>query len=336
MPPGQACGQHLAREQLERPHGVPLGEAGPLDAKDELGDAERTQGVDLRQDRLGPAEEKAASVERVPSLPERVRGREDVALSPVHVGLVLAGQVRPRDRDRLVVGRRDAGLAKHGQLLRLGAALGAEERELALHFRERSVRVYEPRVGKPGGAPHGGVAVRRHPDRGSRRLHRPGRQAGALQTVAVPLRRHLVALEQPPHDVELLAEDADPPLRRAERGGLLGAVAEPDAEHEAPAGDDVERRRLLGHLDRVQEREEEDSGSDAHVARLRREAGEERHRLEHLERRRQEVLAGEDRVEAGVAHEAHLLEVLGEPGGRILPGRVLRGYEETEAHAAEG
>jgi hypothetical protein len=44
------------------------------------------------------------------------------------------------------------------------------------------------------------------------------------------------------------------------------------------------------------------------------------------------MLAREDRVEAGVADEAHLLEVLGEPRSRIVSGWVLRRYEEAEAH----
>lgn len=40
-----------------------------------------------------------------------------------------------------------------------------------------------------------------------------------------------------------------------------------------------------------------------------------------------------NRVEAGVAHEADLLDVLREPRSRIVPGRVLRGDEEAEAHS---
>ena len=46
-------------------------------------------------------------------------------------------------------------------------------------------------------------------------------------------------------------------------GELLRAVAEPDAEHEPPAGDHVEERADLGQLDRVVQRQQHQIGPDA-------------------------------------------------------------------------
>ena len=76
---------------------------------------------------------------------------------------------------------------------------------------------------------------------------------------------HGLALEQAPDDVELLLEETQTPLRHAERVVLLLPVAEPQAEHEATARDGVERGRVLGHLDRVEEREEQDARAHAHL-----------------------------------------------------------------------
>src|ERR687891_2312707 len=131
--------QHLGPEELERPHGVAVQEPGPLDADDELGDAEQAQRGDLLADSLGRAEQEAAGVQVVPVAPQRVRGREYVALAPLDVGLVLARQVRPRDRERLLVRCRDARLAEHRQLRRLRAALGAEDLELPADLGDRRV-----------------------------------------------------------------------------------------------------------------------------------------------------------------------------------------------------
>ena len=150
-------------------------------------------------------------------------------------------------------------------------------------------------------------------------LERSRGQARPFQPVAVAGRRHLLTLEQPCDDFELLTVDPHSPGGQSEGGVLLVAVAEPDAEHEAPAGEDVERRRLLGDLDWVEEREQEDAGTDAEVARLGGQPAQQRHGLEHLVGSGEEVLAGEDRMEPGVAHEADLLDVLQEPYGRIRP-----------------
>ena len=46
------------------------------------------------------------------------------------------------------------------------------------------------------------------------------------------------------------------------------------------------------------------------------------------------MLPGEDRVEAAVAREANLFDVLPHACDEVVAGRVLRGDEEPEAHEA--
>jgi hypothetical protein len=67
------------------------------------------------------------------------------------------------------------------------------------------------------------------------------------------------------------------------------------------------------------------------IARLGREPGEQRDRLQHLEGIREEMLTREDRVEPRLAHEPDLVYVLREPQARVVVSRVLRGDEEAVA-----
>ena len=89
-------------------------------------------------------------------------------------------------------------------------------------------------------------------------------RAGPRASGSPVLRRDLLALEQAPHDVELPDERPHPALPERERLVLLAPVAQPDAEHEAAAGEDVQRRRLFGDLDRVEQGEQEDPRADPH------------------------------------------------------------------------
>ena len=159
-------------------------------------------------------------------------------------------------------------------------------------------------------------------------LRRRKRELLLLELEAVPLRGHDLALEQPPHDVELLLEDAQPPGRQPEGIVLLLPVAETEAEHEAAVGDGAEGGRVLRHLDRVEQRQQEDAGADAHLPRVRRDAREQRYGLQHLVGLREEVLAGGDVVKAEVARKPHLLAAVardlarrGSRAGAVLTGR---------------
>ena len=209
-------------------------------------------------------------------------------------------------------------------------ALGVVEHELALELVELRVRVEQPRVGEPCGAQNGVVVVRGEPDRRPRRLRRPQRELLVVQPEAVPFRGHRLALEQAPDDVELLLEHGQPLLRQAERVVLLLPVAEPEAEHEAAVGDGVERGRVLGDLDRVEQREQEDPGAHAHLPRLRRDPREQGHELEHLVRLGEEVLARRDVLEAELAREPHLLAAVARDLARRHRRRVLCRQEDAE------
>ena len=132
------------------------------------------------------------------------------------------------------------------------------------------VRVEQPGVGQPSRAQDGLVVVRGEPDGRPRALRRPQGELLLVQPEAVPLRGHHLALEQSSYDVELLLEHAQALLGQPECVVLLLAVAEPEAEHEATLGDGVERGRGLRDLDRIEQRQQEDAGADAHLPRLGR------------------------------------------------------------------
>ena len=155
-------------------------------------------------------------------------------------------------------------------------------------------------------------------------LRRPQRELLLAQAEAVPLGGHRLALEQAPHDVELLLEHRQPLLRQPERVVLLLPVAEPEPEHEAAVGDGVERGRVLRDLDRIEQREQEDAGAHAHLPRLGRDPRQQRHGLEHLVRLGEEVLAGGDVVEAELARQPHLLAAVARDLARGHRRRVLR------------
>ncbi len=162
-------------------------------------------------------------------------------------------------------------------------------------------------------------------------LRRRTRELLLLELEAVALRGHDLAFEQPPHDVELLLEDAQPPGRQPEGIVLLLPVAETEAEHEAAVGDGVEGGRVLRHLDRVEQRQQEDAGADAHLPRVGRDAREQRYGLQHLVRLREEVLAGghvvESRGRAPAAPARSSRARSGSPGSRA--GAVLTGRGRT-------
>src|SRR5439155_19269286 len=75
--------------------------------------------------------------------------------------------------------------------------------------------------------------------------------------------------------------------------------ADGDAEVESPVADVVERRAVLGRLDRIHDRQQEDRGLESHPPRFRRHPGQHRKRLGPHGRMRQQMLA--DR-HPGVTH----------------------------------
>ncbi len=113
---------------------------------------------------------------------------------------------------------------------------------------------------------------------------------------------------------------------------LLVAVAQPGAEDEAPLGDDVERRHLLGDVHRIEQRQQQHRRADPHRSGLGGQTGERGHRLDLLERRREVVLPHDDEVEPGVARRPHLVDVLAEALDHRHAGRMLLRDDQTEFH----
>ena len=135
---------------------------------------------------------------------------------------------------------------------------------------------------------------------------------------------HGLARPEALDDLEPLDEAAEPPRRVLAHGLVLDvAVAEPDAEDEAAAADDVERGDLLGDLYGMMQGEEQDSGAERHGSGFGRDPREDRNRLEVGEGGREIVLAGPNGIEADGRRQSHLLEVLLEAAGLRVIRRVL-------------
>ena len=297
--------------------------------------------ADLCGARLGRADDEApAAGQLVPLLAQGVALREDVALTPVDVRLVLGLQERASGGHRLLVGGGDADLLEDRQALdRLAPGLAArsvEHPDLALELRQVGVRGDHPRVAETRRALDGGVGVGGDPQR--RRALGEQRQPGPLEPEALALGGHRLAGQQPLHGVELGLEELPPPAVDGEAGALDRPVAEPDAEDEAPVGDRVQGGGVLRHLQRVEQREQQDPGADRHAARLGGDPRQQRDGLVHEVRLGEEVLAGEHRLEAQLAGERHLLEVLAQGAGRDRrpAGAGRRGRARAAARSRHG
>ena len=195
------------------------------------------------------------------------------------------------------------------------------------------MRIDDPGVGHARRALDGAIVVGREPDGRVWFLDRPQRHAGPGEVEEPPVMGHLVPGPQPLDHLEALEKARHALLAlHAEGFVLLLAVPEPRPEDEAPLADDVERRHLLGHVDRVQQRQQEHRGADPHRARLGRQARERRQRLDLLEGRREVVLPHHDEVEPGVASRPHLLDVLAESLDHGHAGWMLLRDDQAEFH----
>ena len=238
-------------------------------------------------------------------------------------GAAVGGHVQLLD-DRQLGRERATGLAQ-------GLAVHAH---LALEHLELGVRVDDPGVAQARRAHHRGIVVGREPHRRVGPLHRAQHHARAGEVEEAPVMRHLIPRPQPLDDLQALHQAPHPLLGRdPERLVLLLAIAQPHAEDEAPLGDDVERGHLLGHVHRIEQRQQDHGGAHPHGPRLGGEPGERGQALHLLERRREEVLAHHDEVEAGVAGGPDLLDVLPETIDHRHARRVLLRHDQSEVHA---
>ena len=168
---------------------------------------------------------------------------------------------------------------------------------------------------------------------GARRLQRARRDGGVLELPVTSLVRDVVLGPQPADDADGLGEPAHAFRHgNAVDGVLLRPVAEPDAEQELAAADDVHEGADLGQLDRVVQRQQRDVGPEPQPLGVGGEALQQGQLREEVEARRDVMLAGPDRIEAERADQAHLLQRLGQAAGGIVAGRVLRVQVDAELH----
>lgn len=123
-------------------------------------------------------------------------------------------------------------------------------------------------------------------------------------------------------------------VREAEDGVLVLHPAGRDAKRQAAPAGDVEKGGLLRHMDRVQQRQQQHAGGEAHTVGLGRQASERRQRREPSGASIREMMANGDPAVAEVAREADLFAMLGEGPGEIGVGGMLGIDEEGELHAA--
>ena len=148
----------------------------------------------------------------------------------------------------------------------------------------RRHQVGHPAVAEPGGPPHGRCLAARHeqgrpaglPGRrpGTGGSHRP--QGDVVEVEEAPVVGHGPAGPQRPEDLYgLVGAGAALAQRDADGIELVGELAaDAHADRDPPPGPGVEVGDLLGHDDRVVEREEEHGGAHPHPLGPRRHQGE--------------------------------------------------------------
>jgi hypothetical protein len=184
-----------------------------------------------------------------------------------------------------------------------------------------------------GGALDGGVDVRADQDRRARSGGRLRADRHVLEPPVAAVVVDTLARPKTADDLDAFAQAADALLdRHAEHVELFLPIAEPDAELEFSTRDDVEKRRDLGDLHRVVQRQEDDVGSKLHTFGFGGETLEEGQQREIVIVVGDVVLAAPDRIEAELLEEADLLDRLGEAPARIVRAGVLRVEIDPEFH----
>src|SRR5437016_10067116 len=150
------------------------------------------------------------------------------------------------------------------------------------------------------------------------------------------LHRDEILGPQPLHRVETLLEAlAEPGAWHAERLELDIAVADAAAEYELAAGQQVKCRELLGEVERLVQRQQDQPADQSQPRRDRRGIGEKRDLLHVFERVRAVMRALDDAVEAERVGSAHQFEVVTQMTGGIAR-RVLPADDQAELHLLPG
>jgi hypothetical protein len=169
------------------------------------------------------------------------------------------------------MGRADIALALDRETTRVAAVLG-ERRAVGAHLRrdlgQRRRGHDQPGVAQPRRAPDRRLGLRRHPDRHAA-PGRPQAQPMLAHLVKAAGVRHLGLGPEPAHEADLLVHPRRAlGERHAEGGELALPVAEPHPKDIGAAAERVQRRRLLGDMHRVKQRQDQDARPHRHAPRL--------------------------------------------------------------------
>src|SRR6266851_5266022 len=131
------------------------------------------------------------------------------------------------------------------------------------------MRVDEPCVSEAAGPRDRRVGVGGYPYWRMRLLYRPNRAGGVVELEEPSLESNVVFGPEPFDEIERFDHPADLVARvDAEPFKFDFAITESDAEDQPPLAHYVERRYLLRDLDRVEQRQQNDSENKLHIARV--------------------------------------------------------------------
>jgi hypothetical protein len=216
------------------------------------------------------------------------------------------------------------------------AALLAEDVPQPRDVAPSHLRPEEDPVGQARGAAGGALALGPHLERRVWGLVGREAQSPPGDRGVSPLERDLLARPETLHDRERLLELGHAVLpAEPDQLELLLAVADGHAHVETAVAEVVECNYVLGDLDRVEHRQQENRGLQAHPAGLGREPGEHRERLGPYRRVRDEMLADGNPREAHAGGGGHHLHGLVEDAGGPAVGGTPEWREvEPDLHRA--
>ena len=166
-------------------------------------------------------------------------------------------------------------------------------------------------------------------------LHRLERDRRVVEREMRACHGHAVLGPEADDGLEVLFEPRHPlRLRRAETLELHLAIAEPGAEDHAPARHHVEGGDLLGDIQRLVQREQDDPRQQPATRRLGHEAREQRHLLVLLQRVGGVVHTRGEDVEPQLVREPRLGAEVREPRVHVLAAAELAADEESVLHGA--
>ena len=253
---------------------------------------------------------------------------------------VLAGQRgarreadRPRPlrivvEDKLPAHDEIAGLAAAGQLPLVAVVAEQDLQSLGGDMRRDDPCIAEPRRATRTGAVRSGA----DPDGRAPWLYRREADLLLVQGEVLAVIAGRPARPKLADELDALLEPADPLVHPDSEGGeLVLPVSHAEAGHGPAASQVVERGELLGHPDRVTQRQDEHVRPEPHVPRVGRERGKQRQWLQgrHVA---QVVLQHPDRIDAGLCGRSYLLTQLGDPVGRHGARRKVVHDGQTELH----